>query len=325
MIAVHTSAEDSPPAAVGTPLKAAGSTALVHASYARTPTRAGRPSRPRTGPRVVGLGDSITVGVGDLVDPGAPPGWAAHVAEALHASSFANLARLGARARTVRDEQLDAARACRPHVVLLSVAGNDALRGDLDLRDVARCVHDVVCMLVADGAAVVLLRPPSLAHVTFLPARLHRPLHGRLALVGAEVSRVATDAGATCVSLPTAHDAALQRWHVDRIHPGPGGHRWAASAALRALEPHGFPRRRAVAPLVMAPPSRLAQAGWLARNGLPWVAKRSVDLVPALLAAGARPSSASGASDVAGRIRSPAGGGSAIVPTSAAAEEAVRG
>jgi hypothetical protein len=39
-----------------------------------------------------------------------------------------------------------------------------------------------------------------------------------------------------------------------------------------------------VSPLVTAPPSRLAQAGWLARNGLPWVAKRSVDLVPALLA-----------------------------------------
>ncbi len=273
---------------------------------------------------MVGLGDSITVGVGDLVHPGAPAGWAAHVAEALQASSFANLARLGARARTVRDEQLDAARACRPHVVLLSVAGNDALRGDLDLVDVARCVHDVVSLLVADGAAVVLLCPPSLAHVTFLPARLHRPLHGRLALVGAEVSRVATDAGAACVSLPIAHDSAVQRWHVDRIHPGPGGHRWAASAALRALEPQGFSRRRAVAPLVTAPPSRLAQAGWLARNGLPWVAKRSVDLVPALLAAGARPSSAAATSDAARAIRSPAGGGSAIVPASAP-EEAVRG
>jgi alpha-1,6-mannosyltransferase len=284
MIAVHTSDAVAAPAATSTPRRSARTAALVHASYARSATSPARLSRSGSGPRVVGLGDSITVGVGDLVHRGASPGWAAHVAEALQASSFANIARLGARARSVREEQLDAARACRPHVVLLSVAGNDALRGDLDVADVARCVHDVVCALVADGAAVVLLRPPSLAHVSFLPARLHRPLHTRLALVGAEVSRAASDAGAACVSLPTGRDAATQRWHVDRIHPGPGGHRWAASAALRALEPHGFSRRRPVSPVVTAPPSRLAQAGWLARHGLPWVAKRSVDLVPALLA-----------------------------------------
>ncbi|HYN29270.1 MAG TPA: hypothetical protein VES95_05295 [Dermatophilaceae bacterium] len=35
--------------------------------------------------------------------------------------------------------------------------------------------------------------------------------------------------------------------------------------------------------MVSAPPSRVAEVGWLVRNGVPWVLKRSVDLVPALL------------------------------------------
>jgi alpha-1,6-mannosyltransferase len=306
MLAVHAdvSACTSVPTPAPMPLPATRTAALVRASFAR-PSPTASPARPpSSGPRVVGLGDSITVGVGDLVAPGRLPGWAAHVAEALHAATFRNLARLGARARTVRDEQLDAARAYRPDVVLLSAAGNDALRGDLDVADVARCIHEVVDVLAGDGATVVLLRPPTLDHVTFLPARLHRPLHERLSLVGAEVIRAASAAGASCVSLPTAADSAAQRWHVDRLHPGPGGHRWAASAALRALEPHGYSRARPVAPLSTAPPTRLAQAGWLARNGLPWALKRSVDLLPALLAEAAAAVAPTDRSDLSGsRLR----------------------
>ena len=47
---------------------------------------------------VVALGDSVTVGVGDI---GVPAGWAAHLSFALGAAEFTNVARLGARARDV--------------------------------------------------------------------------------------------------------------------------------------------------------------------------------------------------------------------------------
>jgi lysophospholipase L1-like esterase len=139
---------------------------------------------PGDGPRVLGLGDSITAGVGDLVEPGRLPGWAAHVADAVQAGSYGNLARRGARAHSVQDQQLGRALVSRPDLVLLSVAGNDGLRGDPDLGEVVRSVEHIVGTLTAGGSSVVVLRPPTPDHVGFLPARLHRPLHARLTLVG---------------------------------------------------------------------------------------------------------------------------------------------
>jgi alpha-1,6-mannosyltransferase len=288
MLAVHADlsprplAVDASPVAPGR-LPATRAAALVRASTPRGRRGVGSSHALGDGPRVLGLGDSISAGVGDLVEPGRLPGWAAHVADAVQAASYRNLARLGARARSVRDEQLAPALAWRPDLVLLSVAGNDALRGDLDLADVARSVEHVVGTLTAGGGSVVVLRPPALDHVGFLPARLHRALHARLTLVGGEVARATEAAGGICIALPAGRDAAPQPWHVDRIHPGPGGHRWAATAALQALGERGYRIARPVAPVVTAPPSRAAEAGWLLRNGVPWVLKRSVDLVPALL------------------------------------------
>ncbi len=87
------------------------------------------------GPVVVALGDSITFGVGDGAQgpesvETAPVGWAAHVARALGASRFVNLAANGARARHLAQTQVPSALMERPDLVLLTVGGNDVLRGD---------------------------------------------------------------------------------------------------------------------------------------------------------------------------------------------------
>ena len=95
-------------------------------------------------------------------------------------------------------------------------------------------------------------------------------LAGELALAG--VDAVVVDGAAVFA------DVGSSAWHVDRIHPSPGGHRALAEAALGALEPV-WARAR---PVTQAPPPPRAAhvALWLAVNGVPWAARRSRDLIP---------------------------------------------
>jgi lysophospholipase L1-like esterase len=223
----------------------------------------------------------VTLGVGDLVPLGGEPGWAAHVAEVLDASVFVNLARLGARARTVPAEQLDRAVALRPHVALVSAGGNDVLRGDLDPAEVLASTRAAVQRLQDVGAEVVLLGVPAGGRVAVLPDRLRRVLEERVAVVNAALQGAADATGAALVAPPVGVEPMA--WHVDRIHPGPAGHRRLAGAAADVLALRGFTRHRPVPPVLLEPPGRVAELGWLVRNGVPWAAKRSVDLAPALV------------------------------------------
>jgi lysophospholipase L1-like esterase len=231
----------------------------------------------------VALGDSVTLGVGDLVEPGQRPGWAAHAAHALDASRFINLATLGARARTVVDDQLDRALEVRPDLVLVSAGGNDVLRGDLDADQIAQATSRYVGALKVKGRVVVLARLPVGDHVTWLPRRLVRVLRARIARVNAALESVSARHQVPLVSLPAqAPVPAEPLWHVDRIHPGPAGHRLLASGALRAVAPLGLVAATDVPAVTVAPPGAASQMGWLVRNGAPWLVKRSVDLAPAL-------------------------------------------
>jgi len=67
-------------------------------------------------------------------------------------------------------------------------------------------------------------------------------------------------------------------WHIDRIHPSPAGHRALAEAAVRALAPRYYLVENIVAPGKR--PALPQRAWWLFRQGLPWIAKRSRDLIP---------------------------------------------
>jgi phospholipase/lecithinase/hemolysin len=80
----------------------------------------------------------------------------------------------------------------------------------------------------------------------------------------------------------SAAGAAGALWHVDRIHPGPLGHRQLAEHAVVTLAERGFDQIAAVPSVTAAPPGAASQMGWLLRNGAPWLVKRSVDLAPAL-------------------------------------------
>jgi hypothetical protein len=100
-----------------------------------------------------------------------------------------------------------------------------------------------------------------------LPAALARPLARRIHTVNAVMDDVADRFGTLVFDAagdPETYDRRM--WSVDRMTLGP--------------RPEAEP--------TSAPPTRRAQAGWMATKGTGWVIKRSTDLVPYLVFMGLR-------------------------------------
>ncbi|MFV0634983.1 SGNH/GDSL hydrolase family protein [Demequina sp.] len=231
------------------------------------------------GPRVAALGDSLTFGVGDSSTADAGGGWAAHVAASLGAPTFINLAVNGTRARDLASSQVPAAVALDPDLVLLSVGGNDVLRGDFDPIEVERCLSAALAELNRPGRRVLVLGIDRIGLFEALPRAVTSVMARRAAAANGAIIAATASAGATLIDGGAVFRAAGPRaWHIDRVHPSPLGHRRLAGAATALLE-GDWP---AVAPVPSAPPSPdlWSRAWWLARNGVPWVALRSRDLIP---------------------------------------------
>lgn len=235
--------------------------------------------------RMISLGDSVTAGVGDRPSWQGDLGWAAHLARSLGCREFDNLARVGARARDVMADQLPTARRQRPDVATVLVGGNDALRCNFDAARVAEEVGTCAETLRNCGSDVilVLLHDPQ----RVLPGggwAFGRVLAGRARAINDHIRAVAANIPGVIALDPSAYRATYEprSWHIDRMHPSAYGHRALASAAGESLMARGW----MPAP-VAAPPgdadNRWANLAWLVRNGAPWFAKRSVDLMPELI------------------------------------------
>lgn len=254
------------------------------------------------------MGDSITAGVGDAIGPDAPygPGWAAHLAILAGASSFLNLASNGMRARDVAGSQLGTALAERPQIATMLVGGNDVLRSDFSVPEIARSLSTAVGAMQEAGAAVVLARLPAIRLFEHAPGRVARVMRGRMDAVNAVVDGVAARAAGVggkvvVVDMGAAiAGTAVRPWHVDGVHPSPSGHRQLAISAARALSgagvlalPSGAVEAPtgaedplwAALPTVGTPPSAVQRLIWLAVAGLPWCLRRGRDFVPGLLRA----------------------------------------
>ncbi|WP_407320360.1 SGNH/GDSL hydrolase family protein [Isoptericola halotolerans] len=241
-----------------------------------------------SGPAVVALGDSITAGVGDAVGPDAEhgPGWAAHLALLARTDRFENLARNGARTRTVVEEQLDLALTARADLATLVIGGNDALRSDFAPADVARRLTTCVGALRGQGAAVVLATLPPIGLFELCGGRVRRVMRARIDAVNAVVRTVAASHGPGVVVFDVA--AAVQplghgAWYVDRVHPSPLGHRHLAVTAGRAL--HVALPELSRLPAPPPPPPAWERAAWLAVAGVPWALRRGRDFLPGLVRA----------------------------------------
>lgn len=270
------------------------------------------PAGRERGFRLVALGDSITVGVGDTVGPDAVhgPGWAAHLATVLGAETFTNLATEGARSRDVVGTQLDAALALRPHLATVLVGGNDVLRSDFDARHTLADLHRSVGELCRAGADVLLVLLPVIGLFELGPRLVRRVMRRRVASINAAVEEVAGSAPGRVVVVDAARaiaPAGSRAWHIDRVHPSPLGHRALALAAAAALSVspsttgengvvHATSSVTSTTPFSPAsalgrlpeapdPPSTRERLAWLVRAGLPWCVRRGRDFLPGLLRA----------------------------------------
>ncbi|GAA2818205.1 SGNH/GDSL hydrolase family protein [Crossiella cryophila] len=230
---------------------------------------------------LVALGDSTTVGIGDRV-PGGWRGFAPLLADGLGAELH-NLSFQGARMRCVRDQQLPRALAQRPDAAVLVVGMNDTLRSDFDAEAIKADLDEVVGRLTAAGTTVLTARFHDHARVFRIPGPLARALRSRIAEVNDLTDEVVGRHRIGCLdldALPGAYD--LPTWSVDRLHPSELGHRMLARGFGELLEAAGCrvpePVSMTCAGGVRITP--LHHVGWLLFKGLPWLWRRSSDLLP---------------------------------------------
>ena len=235
--------------------------------------------------RFVALGDSTTVGLGD-VDPatGAWRGWARLLAEALaerHDVSFLNLAPTGAQTLEVRRDQLPEAVAHRADLASLVVGVNDTFRSAWDPLAVRERIVDCAAALHASGAVLLTVRFHDHGAVFGLPGLLRRPLLTRLDALNAAYDEVWARWGGLRVDL-AAEAVILDRsaWYVDRLHPSEVGHRTLATAFAARLTAHGIDCPAPSTVLDGPGPDAWRDLWWTVRKGAPWVGRRARDLAP---------------------------------------------
>ncbi|HET9257753.1 MAG TPA: SGNH/GDSL hydrolase family protein [Pseudonocardiaceae bacterium] len=232
------------------------------------------------------LGDSTAVGMGDPLPSGGWRGFGPLLAAALGAPDnlrYTNLSAIGARMADLRRRQLPAALVLRPDVAVILAGMNDTLRSDFDGAAICRDLGITVAGLQDSGAIVLVTRYHEHGRVFRLPGPLRRALHHRIEQLNHAADHVVAERGALCLDLhvmPGAYETPA--WSVDRLHPSELGHRMLARgyadllAGAGIIVPHPVGRSCAGGRQL----TTVDHVGWLALRGLPWLIRRSRDLVP---------------------------------------------
>lgn len=244
------------------------------------------PAATRRVSRLVALGDSTVVGLGDPMPGGHWRGFAPLLAEAADVdveSSFLNLSFAGARMAAVRTWQLPDAIASRPDVAVVIAGMNDTLRSDFNPTQVRDDFAAIVDELSAIGCLVLTVRYHDHAQLFRLPAPLRRALRQRISALNAVIDEVVAGHDVVCLDLedmPGVYDPAA--WSVDRLHPSEYGHRCLARAFSGVLTGAGFavPAEVSLDCAGGVPSTRGRRAWWLASQGVPWLWRRGRDFVP---------------------------------------------
>ncbi|MEU7783745.1 SGNH/GDSL hydrolase family protein [Amycolatopsis sp. NPDC049159] len=241
---------------------------------------------PKRARRLVVLGDSTAVGLGDpLPRRGGWRGVGPLVAAALGVGpeGYLNPSFTGARMRCVLTEQVPAALAHRPDAALLVAGMNDTLRPDFDAARIAGDLTEVIHRLREAGTTVVPVRFHDHSKVFRLPPSLKRALSARVAELNAAIDEVVAREGVPCLDLdrlPGAYE--LESWSVDRLHPSELGHRMLAEGFTGLLAGAGFavPEPVSLTCSGGVEPSAAGHVGWLVLKGIPWLWRRGREFLP---------------------------------------------
>jgi hypothetical protein len=135
------------------------------------------------------------------------------------------------------------------------------------------------------------MRLPDPGQMFGLPRSLAKPLGRRVRAVNEAIDDIALRYGTLHLDAAARNPAIYERryWSVDRLHPNERGHRFMACQFHALLAAAGYPVGPQPDPEPSTPPpSRMAEIMWMATKGTTWLARRSRDLVPALVAMAVR-------------------------------------
>ncbi len=236
--------------------------------------------------RFVGLGDSLTQGVGDPRPgragfAGELDGWVSYFAEAVRASGqdvdVRNFALAGARIEHVIAEQLPTALAAPADVISCFIGINDLWIADLDLDEFGGRFHGLFRELTTHAPIVI----TASIHDVFAPFPVRAPLREKLnrnvAAMNAIIDSAVSEQGLVLVDLagrPDMFNSTVRA--VDRLHPNRYGHQLIAAEVV--IELHAQGHLFAVEPPVAVPNRRgaadLAHVAWVSgyvkRNWKRW-------------------------------------------------------
>ena len=248
-------------------------------------------SNPKTNAtmRFVGLGDSLTQGVGDPSSgragfAGELDGWVSYLASAIRASGqpveVCNVAVAGARLEHVIDEQLQRALYDSADVMSCFIGINDLWDANLDLHQFDQRFRKLFGALTSHSPIVI----TATIHDVFAPLPVRAPLREKLArniaTMNDTIRAAVADYGLVLVDLaaqPETFTSAVRA--VDRLHPNRYGHQLIAAEVVRELHNRGL--FLGIEPPIAAPIRRgahdLAHIAWIStyvrRNWRRWRAE----------------------------------------------------
>lgn len=190
--------------------------------------------------RLVVLGDSVAVGIGEPVEGYESLPWAERLARALGRQrpdlAYLNLGKRGLRAAEVRGTQLGPALSFGPDLAAVVCGGNDMLGGSFDAWQVGTEIEEVVSALRRAGADVLLFTMFDITRAVELPEPYGRRLRERASGLRAQIVGVAKARDAVLADMAgCARSADPGIYDADLRHANMRGHAVAASWAVRSL------------------------------------------------------------------------------------------
>ncbi|WP_394347277.1 SGNH/GDSL hydrolase family protein [Streptomonospora litoralis] len=246
------------------------------------PAEGDQAQRPAAIRSYVAIGDSLTEGLEDLSPQGEYRGFADRLAEHLGGAApgfrYANLAVRGRRMRHIFGEQLDQTLGFAPDLVTVHAGGNDVLRPNTDLDDLAAEFETGIARLREAGIRVVILSGHDTGWIPFL--RVYR---GRIAVFSMHLRAVAERTASDIVDLWSMGALNDPRaWSVDRLHFNAAGHRIVAARIAELLGVPMGPSETWSRPWD-TPPERLPRIlrrrenwRWAREHLVPWLSRRAL-------------------------------------------------